>query len=99
MPQTIRHLSSLNAAYLQRWAQQAAALARDKPQATANSRMAQLMLRLGLKADTAAAPLFVTSIPDEERAAVTIETWLSYLPTDCVRSMVQRGWHWSTESG
>jgi len=99
MPQTIRRLSSPNAAYLLRWAQQAAAFARDKPQATANSRMAQLMLRLGLNVDTAAAPLFATSTPDEDRAATTIETWLSYLPTDCVRSMVERGWHWSTEAG
>jgi hypothetical protein len=97
MPQTIRHLPSRNAAYFRRWSKPTMA-APDEPEAIPSSRMAQLMLRLGLAPETAVAPLFAASIPDEDRAATTIETWLSYLPMDCVRSMVQRGWHWSTET-
>jgi hypothetical protein len=30
------------------------------------------------------------------RAKETIVEWLTYLPTPCVRAMIDDGWHWST---
>lgn len=29
------------------------------------------------------------------RAAASIAEWLTYLPEDCVKAMVNDGWHWS----
>jgi hypothetical protein len=33
---------------------------------------------------------------DIGRAAANIETWMTYLPKNCVRTMVRDGWHWTT---
>ena len=30
------------------------------------------------------------------RAAAIIAEWMTYLPEDCVKAMVNDGWHWST---
>jgi hypothetical protein len=30
------------------------------------------------------------------RAADNIARWKTYLPEECVRTMVNQGWHWST---
>jgi len=30
------------------------------------------------------------------RAVENISDWMSYLPTSCVKAMVNDGWHWST---
>jgi hypothetical protein len=30
------------------------------------------------------------------RAEANIAQWMTYLPEDCVRAMVDHGWHWST---
>jgi hypothetical protein len=30
------------------------------------------------------------------RAAAIIAEWMTYLPQDCVKTMVREGWHWST---
>lgn len=33
---------------------------------------------------------------DIARANANIDAWQAYLPKDCVDSMINDGWHWST---
>jgi hypothetical protein len=55
-----------------------------------------LLQELGV--DTSAAP--TGSINQNAiataRATAKIADWMTYLPKDCVKAMVNNGWHWST---
>ena len=57
-------------------------------------RLRSLIQLLGL-AQQPAAPSRIAS-PDIARAAANIEAWMTYLPKNCVRTMVRDGWHWTT---
>jgi len=55
-----------------------------------------LLQHLGVRADSAAMQCFALVDGATARAVRTIGDWMSYLPVDCVRSMVSDGWHWTT---
>jgi hypothetical protein len=54
-----------------------------------------LLQSLGIGADAAAASIRRNDA-DTARAATNIAGWMAYLPEDCVKAMVNDGWHWST---
>ncbi len=58
-------------------------------------RLAALIQQLELPVEMAAAP-GVPSDAAAARARDNIEAWMSYLPIDCVRTMVHAGWQWTT---
>jgi hypothetical protein len=55
-----------------------------------------LLQSVGVDANTAACACFAKDDAVTARAAANIADWLTYLPTNCVQSMVKDGWHWST---
>ena len=57
-------------------------------------RLAALLRRLGMSADIVEASVRRTDATIT-RAAATIAEWMTYLPEDCVKAMVNDGWHWS----
>ena len=50
----------------------------------------------GLSASTVAACRSGPTEAGPARAAAKIAHWMSYLPADCVKLMVDDGWHYST---
>jgi len=54
-----------------------------------------LLESLGMEANAAAASV-QRSDADTARAATNIAEWMTYLPENCVKTMVSEGWHWST---
>jgi hypothetical protein len=34
--------------------------------------------------------------PGLARAAINVARWQTYLPQDCISSMMSEGWHWTT---
>lgn len=56
--------------------------------------LTELLQRLG--ANTSANNCVGRTDAAMERATESITGWLSYLPAQCVRTMVNDGWHWST---
>jgi len=60
-----------------------------------NSRRLSALLRhLGVSADIVEASLRRNNAT-AARAAAMIAEWMTYLPEDCVKAMVNDGWHWS----
>jgi len=59
-------------------------------------RLRAAVARLDLPPAVASSPCFTQSRSVIARAASNIETWLAYLPRNCVRTMVLDGWHWTT---
>jgi hypothetical protein len=55
-----------------------------------------LLQYLGLSADTGATRAFWHVRGATARAVANIKDWMTYLPENCVRAMVNDGWHWST---
>ncbi len=57
-------------------------------------RLSAILGHLGVSADVVEAS---TRRNDAtiSRAAEIIEEWMTYLPEDCVKAMVNDGWHWS----
>jgi len=49
-----------------------------------------------LGADPCTAGTVEHSAEASSRAAAIITDWMTYLPKDCVKAMVNSGWHWST---
>ena len=71
------------------------AMYRSKEHDIDNSdRLSALLRRIGVSADMVEA-----SIRRDDatiaRAAEIIAEWITYLPEDCVKAMVNDGWHWS----
>src|ERR1019366_288619 len=60
-----------------------------------DQRLRDVIQPLGILASGAATPWAATDA-DTSRAAANIETWMTYLPKSCVRTMVSDGWHWTT---
>ena len=58
--------------------------------------LAALLRLLNLPADSAALRCYAHVDGTTARAVNTILDWMRYLPKDCVKAMVQDGWHWST---
>jgi len=56
--------------------------------------LAQVLQRLG--ANTSPNDCVGRTDAAMARATESIAGWLSYLPVQCVRTMVKDGWHWST---
>jgi hypothetical protein len=71
------------------WLVPPSALAND-----AEQRLWGAIQLLGIPHHPAATPRIANS--DIVRAAANIEAWMSYLPKNCVRTMVRDGWHWTT---
>jgi hypothetical protein len=59
-------------------------------------RLYEFLEYLGVSADTGASRCFWHIPGATERAVANIADWMTYLPEDCVRAMVNDGWHWST---
>jgi hypothetical protein len=57
-------------------------------------RLSVLLRHLGVSADTVEASIRRNDATILRAAAITAE-WASYLPEDCVKAMVNDGWHWS----
>jgi hypothetical protein len=60
-----------------------------------NQRLLSLLDRLGVGPEVAEASL-ERNDATVARAAAIIAEWMTYLPQDCVKTMVSDGWHWST---
>jgi hypothetical protein len=60
-----------------------------------DQRLRDVIQPLGILASGAATRWAATDA-DTSRAAANIETWMTYLPKSCVRTMVSDGWHWTT---
>ena len=58
--------------------------------------LADLIRHLDLPPDTAASPCLAQSDAAVARALESIEAWMTYLPANCVKSMVHDGWQWTT---
>jgi hypothetical protein len=71
---------------------------REHTQSTLESarELAALLQALGMRVDSPALQSFVLVDGAAARALKNIRDWMTYLPEDCVRSMVGDGWHWST---
>jgi hypothetical protein len=59
-----------------------------------NPRLAALLRHLGMSADIVEASIRRNDATIA-RAAAIIAEWMTYLPEDCVKAMVNDGWHWS----
>jgi hypothetical protein len=71
------------------------AMYRSKERDIDNSRrLAALLRRLGMSADVVEASVRRNDATIA-RAAAIIAEWTTYLPEDCVKAMVNDGWHWS----
>jgi hypothetical protein len=71
------------------------AMHRSKEHDIDNSRrLAALLTHLGVSADIVEASVRRNDATIA-RAAATIAEWMTYLPEDCVKAMVNDGWHWS----
>jgi hypothetical protein len=71
------------------------AMHRSKEHDIDNSRrLAALLRRLGMSADVVEASVRRNDATIA-RAAAIIAEWTTYLPEDCVKAMVNDGWHWS----
>jgi hypothetical protein len=57
-------------------------------------RLSVLLRRIGMSADIIEASIRRNDATIA-RAAASIAEWLTYLPEDCVKAMVNDGWHWS----
>jgi hypothetical protein len=55
-----------------------------------------LLQKLGVQTNTAAIRCFQHVQGATARAATNIADWMTYLPKECVKAMVNDGWHWST---
>jgi hypothetical protein len=66
------------------------------PHDHSRERLRAAIAQLGLPRATPASPCFTKSCADIAHAASNVETWLAYLPRNCVRAMVLDGWHWTT---
>jgi hypothetical protein len=55
-----------------------------------------LLQTLGVRTDTVAIRCFQHVHGATARAATNIADWMSYLPKECVKAMINDGWHWST---
>jgi hypothetical protein len=66
-----------------------------KRETDSSHRLLSLLDRLGVGTDVVEAS---TKRNDATvaRAAAIIAEWMTYLPQDCVKTMVREGWHWST---
>lgn len=60
-----------------------------------SSQLLALLQRLGVGADVVEGSIH-RSDAATARAAANIAEWMTYLPEDCVKAMVNDGWHWST---
>ena len=60
-----------------------------------SDRLLSLLERLGVGTEVVAASLNRNDAT-VARAAAIIAEWMTYLPQDCVKTMVSHGWHWST---
>src|ERR1700677_3516455 len=69
----------------------------SKTPAIDSSRELALLLRLlEMPAESAALRCHAHIHGATAQAVNTIVDWMSYLPRNCVKSMVRDGWHWST---
>jgi hypothetical protein len=59
-----------------------------------SSRLSALLRHLGVSADIVEASIRRNNVTIA-RAAEIIAEWMTYLPEDCVKAMVNDGWHWS----
>ena len=57
-------------------------------------RLSALLRQLGVSADMVEASIRRNDATIA-RAAAIIAEWMSFLPKDCVKAMVNDGWHWS----
>ena len=57
-------------------------------------RLSALLRHLGMSADMVEASIRRNDATIS-RAAEIIADWMTYLPEDCVKAMVNDGWHWS----
>jgi len=57
-------------------------------------RLSALLKHLGMSDDIVEASVRHDD-PTISRAAEIIAEWMTYLPEDCVKAMVNDGWHWS----
>ena len=58
------------------------------------TRHSALLRHLGMSADMVEASIRRNDATIS-RAAEIIADWMTYLPEDCVKAMVNDGWHWS----
>jgi hypothetical protein len=71
------------------------AMPRSKEHDIDNSRRLSALLRhLGVSADIIEASVRRNDAMIAHAAAIIAE-WMTYLPEDCVKAMVNDGWHWS----
>jgi hypothetical protein len=59
-----------------------------------NRRLSALLKHLGMSADIVEASVGRNDATIAHAAAIIAE-WMTYLPEDCVKAMVNDGWHWS----
>jgi len=78
----------------------AAAMPRTYPTCNAviqpEERLRDVVTQLDLPAFALATPYAAGSRSEVARAAANVEAWMTYLPRDCVRTMVLEGWQWTT---
>jgi|SRR5450631_3431599 hypothetical protein len=71
------------------------AIHRSKEHDIDNShRLAALLRHLGMSADIVKASVRRNDATIAHAAAIIAE-WMTYLPEDCVKAMINDGWHWS----
>jgi len=64
---------------------------------TGQSRNLSVLLQtLGADTSAAATGSINQNAIATARATAKIADWMTYLPKDCVKAMVNNGWHWST---
>jgi hypothetical protein len=68
----------------------------ETPAVDSSRELALLLRLLEEPADSAALRCHAHIHGATARAVDTIVDWMSYLPRNCVKSMVRDGWHWST---
>ena len=57
-------------------------------------RLSALLRHLGMSADIVEASIRRNNATIAHAAEIIAE-WMTYLPEDCVKAMVNDGWHWS----